>query len=210
MRLALQFDVLGAPTRGILQGRVKRKRVYRCDIHGGIAVKLAVEIAARGKQPVCKLLLRMHRVRSLEMGLLLIGLRQSHYGCAISGETFVLPARSQIIPFATETVRDARVGHLVIQIKLQDVDMLRDVFEGRIDVVRLRSVTDRPPLRRGFGAIPVLIFVTQHHPRPLRQGQAEVSPGAAGVQVEVSIQIEDRRREGRIVAAAVVVVFAIL
>ena len=208
-RVALQLDAFGVPPRGGCC-RIQQGGIHRRDIHRGIAIKAAVEVAARRKQPVRELLFQMQGVRTLERGLLLVSGRHGHPRNAQLVETVVVLASGQVIPLAAEAVRDARVVHLIIHIELQDVDLLRDVLVGGINIVGLTPVADRPPLRRGFGAIPILILVAQHHTRPLRQGQPEVGPGPAGVQVEVPVQIEDRRREGRVVAATVVVVFAIL
>ena len=105
MRLALQLDVVRVPAR--------RERQERGSGTAGFMVvtsteasplRLAVEVAARGKQPVRQLLLQMHRVRALEIGLLLVGGRRRHRRRAQIVEAVVLPACAQAIPFAPEIV----------------------------------------------------------------------------------------------------------
>ena len=66
------------------------------------------------------------------------------------------------------------------------------------------------PFRAGLVALFVIVFVAQHHSRPIRQSEAEINPGLADVQVQILAQTWRHLQQGRSIAAGVIEIFSIL
>src|SRR4051812_24413256 len=82
------------------------------------------------------------------------------------------------------------------------MDLFVDGFGSGIN----RFAADIAPFQRGLLPLLELVFVTENHPRQLRESQGKICPGAPDVQVQIAAKIEGGDRERPIVAAGVIVI----
>jgi hypothetical protein len=81
------------------------------------------------------------------------------------------------------------------EVELHDLHVFVDVLRGGINVLRVGALNNGSPFQHRLRALLVLVFVTKGDLGPIRQGQPELDPHAADVQLQIAAEIERRRRE---------------
>ena len=173
-----------------------------------VAFQMRVEVSAGHQEPVAHLFFNAERIRRLNMIVILLVLRD-HVRAQIAA---IDPGRGQFVPFGAKIVFQRISSDLVAEVELEDVRVLVQSFVSRINRPCRQGgwvIRDLSPLERGFVALFELIFITERQLRPVRQGQAQIEPGLAVVQIQITIQTRRRLIERRVVTPQVVEILPI-
>ena len=96
--------------------------------------------------------------------------------------------RPKVIEFPAKTVLDSHAPDFLREIEFDDMHPLVELLAGRTDGGRGGADSRVVPRGRGFLALLVIIFIAQHHLRPIRQRQPEINPGLPKIQVQIPPQ----------------------
>ena len=206
VRLAVEQDLVRKP---LLAERAAAGSGHRVHLEARVALHPRIEMASRAEEPVGQLALQPQRVLPLPVARLLAhqheGRRRGGAAERAAGRRLFLP-RAEVVELHAGAVLNARAAPVVLKVELQDVCLLVDKAQCRVDVLHHAALRGVAPVQRGLRAVAELKFVAQRHARPVGQSQSHIERSASAVHEQLAAQPETRRGERRVSAAGVVVV----
>ena len=189
MRLAPQRDrVGGVPEKS--RGR-RPAGIDRGLVQCGVAVKARIQVTAIRKQPRLELALHAKRILSLHMAEMFVRLHEA-VGRRQNHEVLRVRRRGvQMKKLNARIVFEMPSEPVINQVELHDVRFFVDLFGRGINVPRVWSEpVGIAPFEHRLRAVPELVFVTEHHLRPVRERETEINPRVAEHQLQIAIQIK--------------------